>query len=182
MALIDKIDSLSITKEIEGVAAVIKDFSGRILMVVENENKSWKKKGQLSIPMETVEEWESLDDALKRWLKEELWFDLDKEEWLYKLVFSERNVPFLVKTDKDLILVRLYMYNLCIDDDLSNRLSKFKNWEIKEVKQIPFGDIFSWKLSNLRPGVKEALFGFSGHVPVIKDGEYVDFLKSDYNF
>jgi 8-oxo-dGTP pyrophosphatase MutT (NUDIX family) len=151
-------------------------------MVVENEDKPWKKKGQLSIPMETVEKWEYLDEALKRWLKEELWFDLDKEKWLYDLVFSERNVPFLVKTDKDLILVRLYMYNLCVEDELSNRLSKFKNWEIKEVKQIPFGDIFSWKLKNLRPGVKEALFGFSGHVPVIKDGEYVNFLESDYNF
>ena len=175
MILLDKISNLSITKEVKGVVAVIKNFSNKILMVVENENKSWKKKGQLSVPMETVEKWELLDEALKRWLKEELWFNLDKEKWLYKLVSSERIVPFLVKSDKDLILVKLYMYNLYVEDKLLEQLLNFKSKEIKEVKQIPFSDIFSWKVKNLRPGTKEVLFG-TDKIPVVENGEYVDYL------
>jgi len=129
--------------------------------------------------METVEKWEHIDEALKRWLKEELWFDLDKEKWLYKLDFDESYFPLLVKASKDLILIKLYIYNLCVENELSDRLSKFKNWEIRKVQQIFMDDIFSEKIKNLRPWTKEVLFWLLSKIPVIENWEYVGFLENN---
>jgi ADP-ribose pyrophosphatase YjhB (NUDIX family) len=69
------VKGLKISKKVEGVALVILESKGEIyniLTLKEKKNKVWKRAGQLAIPMETVEDKETPEEAVKRCLNEEI--------------------------------------------------------------------------------------------------------------
>ena len=73
-ALIPIIFKESEERNIVGVAAIILSQDGKILVIQETEDKPWldKKRGDWSIPAETVKEGETEIEALLRVIKEEV--------------------------------------------------------------------------------------------------------------
>ena len=159
--------------EVVGVAGVIRDSKENIFFVLENEEKPWKKAGQWSIPMETVEKWESLEQALKRWLYEELWINISN----FNLI-SKSPLLFYVYDSKEdkVIVVKLYVYDIHLTKEQEKIAKKFTNWEIKKVNIFSIWNILNWKVKPLRPWAKEAILVSNWKLEkkeiFIKDWEY----------
>lgn len=159
--------------EVVGVAGVIRDSKENIFFVLENEKKAWKKPWQWSISMETVEKWESLEQALKRWLYEELWINISN----FNLISKSPLLFYVYDSNKDKIIsVEIYVYNIYLTKKQEEIAKNFSNWEIKKVNIFSISDILNWKVKPLRPWAKEAILVSNWKLEkkeiFIKDWEY----------
>ena len=155
---------------VKWVAWIVKTTDWDLLLVLENENKAWKKKWQWSIPMETIEEGETSWQALLRWLKEELNLGLSSK---MKVWPEDLLIPFVVFDSKKhkLILVELEIYSVLLESDKIRNLLNFSSWEINKIKSVSLRDYLSMK--NLRPGNKEIFEGINKSTVII-DWEYLN--------
>ena len=155
-------------KRVRGVVWIVEDAQWNLVMVVENEKKPWKKPGQLSFVMETVERWETDWQALLRGLREELWIQkLDKLD----ILPQDLIIPLYVyDSDKQQsIIVYLSVFMVQLSSTIEEQLKNFTSNEIKQVKVFSLEDFLNQ--SKFRPWVKEA-FTWKETVTVIVDGEY----------
>jgi 8-oxo-dGTP pyrophosphatase MutT (NUDIX family) len=144
---------------VKGVWLTVKDISGNLFLVLEKELKAWKKPGQWSIVMETIEKGEEncLLSTVRRWLKEELGVDLNNGEKIWSEDFLINFYVYDSKKDK-VYKVYLYLYDIVLTKNQVNQALKFTNWEVGKVKIVTLDDIKNNKISPLRPWTKEVVF------------------------
>jgi len=164
----------------EWVAIIVKDTEWNLVMVLENENKPWKKAWQYSIPMETVEKWETNEQTINRWLKEELWLSTIKKEHTKKLFSS---LIFNVEKDWEILPIKLSVYEVILLHKDLEKVLHFTNCEVKKVELMKINDILKLYLKNkLRPVVMEIIIRWYKWIsvktiPFIKQGQYSHFYK-----
>lgn len=152
------------------VGLIIKDNTWKVFLVLEKEEKAWKKPGQRSTVMETIESTDNcLLDAVKRWLKEELGIKVDKWEKIYlKDVLLN---CYVYDSEKDKVYkVKVYLYEVTLTKEQSEEALKFTNWEVEKVKLVNLEDLKINKISPLRPGTKEVIFWYDRPFFIV-DGE-----------
>jgi len=154
-------------KVLTGVIWIVKDKNWNFLMLLEKNNKSWKKQGQWSFLMEESQEWENNIDTIKRGIKEELGVENIEDK---QIEFKNLIIPFLIVDSKNsnLILAKWAIFEIVLDDKQVEKALLEKNNEIGEVKL--FTKDLLQKL-NLRPGVKEVL-NYQKTVVFLQDGTY----------
>ena len=166
---IEELEKYNFSKVLEWVAWIIKNQEGDLLLVLENTEKSWKKADQWSFLMEWMEEWETKEETIIRWVKEELWLDnIDKKQ-----IFNKNlTLPFIVYDSKKevLVFVKLHVFEIYLNDKQISQALKQNSDEIKEAKLFKEKEIYD--IVNLRPWVKEVLKWKIG-TTIIKDWEYL---------
>ena len=143
---------------VEGVWLTVCDASWNLFLVLEKEKKAWKKPGQWSTVMETVEKSDNgcLLTAVRRGLKEELWIELDKWEkiWPEDVLLT----CYIYDSEKDKTYkVSLYLYDVVLTDLQANKALQFTNWEVGNVKAVSLNNVISDKVLPLRPWTKEII-------------------------
>ncbi len=156
---------------IKWVAWIVMNSEWNLLLVLEEENKAWKKKWQWSIMMETVEEWETWCETLIRWIREEIEID---DLLSYQIIPQYTFVPFVVYDSKknQLILVELEVFDVILNKEQIEKALKSKNFEISKTKLVWLEEFLT--LKNLRPWNKE-IFSWKEVSTVVKDWEYLNF-------
>ena len=156
-----------IDKIVKWVVWIVRSVEWKLFLVVEKEKKAWKKPWQLSFPMETLENWESFEKALIRWLKEEMWINVLPNQINPQDLF----VPFVVFDEQKnkIILVELLVYDVVLNKNQIKDTLQFTNWEISKVKKMKLNEFLSCK--NLRPWNLE-LFEWETTSVLIKEWEY----------
>jgi len=151
----------------------VKNASWDLFLVLEKENKAWKRSWQRSTVMETIENTDScILNAVKRWLNEELGIDLDKWEKIWPENSTLKVYVYDSRKDK-IYEVSLYLYDVILTDFQVKQALSFTNWEIEKVKLVSLQDIKEDKISPLRPWTKEVLFWNNEGPYFIVDGEIV---------
>lgn len=172
----DIIDTQKPLKELWWVAIVIKvkesidDTKSKVLMIVENQLKPWKKIGQLSVPFWTIEDWEDKFETLERELWEELWLIINH------LHFTQKGKFDMVVEYWDInIKVNLFVFYLTLIWK-----PKIKNENPDEIKKIVLQDCDELEKldeSEIRPWTKESLDIVDNRnnwkIIYVKDGEYI---------
>ena len=163
--------------KVEWVWLTVRNVKWDLLLVLENENKAWKKAWQRSTVMETIENTDNcVIDAVKRWLNEELGVALDKWEKIWP---ENSIIQFYVydsKSDK-VYQIYLYLYDVILSDFQVKQALNFTNWEVGKVKLVSLQDIKKDKIVPLRPWTKEVLFWNSEGPYFVVDGEIVSEKK-----
>jgi len=161
---------------VEWVWLTVRNVKWDLLLVLENENKAWKKDWQWSTVMETIENTDNcVIDAVKRWLNEELGVALDKWEKIWP---ENSIIQFYVydsKSDK-VYQIYLYLYDVILSDFQVKQALNFTNWEIWKVKIVKLQDIKENIVSPLRPATKEIVLG-KDELFFVVDGEIVSEKK-----
>jgi len=156
-------DNLNIVKEISGSVWVIQTIEKEIVLILENENKIWKKQWQWSVMMETKESNEDFLECLYRWLYEEL------RLWKCDIIeiIDDNKFEFLfVKNWNWWIRCNLKLFKVIVDKSSLN-FSLF-NFEIWWIKLFSFEDFVyelvdnkdnldSYLSKNWRPWAIEAI-------------------------
>ncbi len=174
---IDKIDIQKPLKELWWVAIVIEvkesleDIKWKVLMIIENQSKPWKKIWQLSVPFWTIEDWESKLQTLERETKEELWLIIDENR------FTEKGKYIMYVDYWEInIKVDLYVFYLLLiwKPDI-------KNENPDEIKDIVLQDCDKLKKLNryeIRPWTEESLDIVDNlndwKIIYVRNGEYIN--------
>ncbi len=136
-------DNLNIVKEISGSVWVIQTIEKEIVLILENENKIWKKQWQWSVMMETKESNEDFLECLYRWLYEEL------RLWKCDIIeiIDDNKFEFLfVKNWNWWIRCNLKLFKVIVDKSSLN-FSLF-NFEIWWIRLLSFEDFVYELLDN----------------------------------
>ena len=171
---IDKLSNKKVDKLIKWVAAIVKDRSWKLFFLLENVNKAWKKSGQWSVMMETVDyKDKTLEGTIRRGLEEEFWIKLNNWE---KIFFKDLKIFAYVYDSKNdiLIKVELFIYEVLLANNQSRIAKNFVNWEISKVKLISKDSFLEWKLLPIRPWTVEVLLWLTDDIFII-DWNYSPF-------
>ena len=163
-----------IDKVVEWVSVVVKDSAGNLFFVLEKEKKAWKKPGQWSVMMETIEKKDkTLEDVIRRWLQEELWIEANNWE---KICSKDLTLDVYVKDSKKnkIYLVKLYVWEVVLTEKQSEIAQKFTNWEIGRVKLVKLEEFLNCEIKPLRPGTAESILWLKDTF-YIQDWEYFRF-------
>ncbi len=140
------------------VALTVKDTKWNLFLVLEKEKKVWKKPGQWSTVMETYKkEDKCFLTTVKRWLKEELWINIDNWEKIWPEDIEIISYVYDSENSK-VYKVFLHLYDVALTDEQSKQALSFTNWEVEKVKLVDLEDLKLWKISPLRPGTEEVFF------------------------
>ena len=159
-------------KEVKWVSIEVIDPDGKILFIEEAEDKPWKNKWQISVPMWTVEKWEDPLETVIRELREETWLIIDKGQ-------IENKWKFWMYVNNWEIFVEMHKFIVRVDDVLDT-----KNFQTEEISKV-----FWWKkwdlkwdlkwdnLKNIRPWTVETLLeknDYYNNIVFIKNWVYYD--------
>ena len=124
---------------VSGVGLVLFDLIGRILLLKELKSKIHycKVAGMLSVPIETIEEGESNDQALRRLIVEEIGVPIEAKPTFFKELMIKLNGTFTE---------RLYVYTGMCEESFVARPT--------DTDIVYFGWMFPRQIMNLPLGQK----------------------------
>lgn len=163
--------------EVSWVWLTVKDTQWNLLLILEGQKKAWKRPGQWSIVMETVEEKDNncLLNTVKRWLKEELWINVNSWEKIWPE--DVELVSYAYDSNKKKVYkICLYLYDVALTNSQSEQALKFSNGEIWNVKLVSLDKIVNNKVWPLRPLTKDVLLGWNEEKFIV-DWEKVDVVS-----
>ncbi len=140
-------------EEVSWIGIIVEDTEENILLVLENDNKAWKRSGQWSTPFGTSRENEEPLETAIRELKEETWISVLKKDickiWNIKVAVTEKEYLYKIQAT---------IFHVITDKKTLLKASKFKNGEIWEICLEKLENIKKKKLIYVRPGSLEALY------------------------
>jgi hypothetical protein len=177
-----------ITAEYSWVAAVVKDIQWRLILVLENEEKIWKRSWQLSIPMETRNEKEPFINCMYRWLEEELGickFDIFE----FRFFIGEDSVLLVKNFNWWWVKVNLKIFEVVVNNfnpDFSNE--EIWNVIFKSYEQIIYElTKQNWNLRDFinnrwRPFALEAILKVCSGIPLPSVVKIENWIYTDESF
>lgn len=176
---LDKLDIQSTqVRNVSWVGIIIEDNKENILLVLENDDKAWKKNGQWSTPFGTSKKNEKPINTAIREIKEETWLSISEdnviEKWKIKVVVSE---------DNDLYNIDVTIFYSLVDQQVLKRASKFKNCEIWKICLKKLETIKEISDKYIRPWVLEAIYSAKKaldfpNIVKIENGFYEEWYKT----